>query len=85
MDSKINKLTDSGKYVYSHDGETQGQFGVTQTKTVANTIVQRTTEGTIRTAAPINELDAVNKAFYDANKPTLTQLPDGSYSIEFKE
>ena len=85
MDSKVDKLTDAGKYVYAHDGETQNQFGVTQLKVVANTIVQRTAEGTVRTATPVNELDAVNKAFYDANKPTLTQLPDGSYSIEFKE
>ena len=85
MDSKVDKLTDAGKYVYAHDGETQNQFGVTQLKVVANTIVQRTAEGTVRTATPVNELDAVNKAFYDANKPTLTKLPDGSYSIEFKE
>ena len=85
MDSKVDKNTGVGRYVYSHNGETQEQLGVAQQTTGANTIAQRTGEGTVRTATPVNELDAVNKAFYDANKPTLTQLPDGSYSIEFKE
>lgn len=85
MDSKLDKFTDAGIYVYAHNGETQEQLAVAQQTAVTNTIAQRTAEGTIRTAAPVNDLDAVNKAFYDANKPTLTQLPDGSYSIEFKE
>ena len=85
MDSKLDKYTDVGKYVYAHYGELQEQYGVTQLNAAGNSIVQRTGDGTVRTAAPVNELDAVNKAFYDANKPTLTQLPDGSYSIEFKE
>lgn len=85
MDSKVNKLTDAGAWVYAHNGETQSQLGIGQQGVGALTVAQRTSEGTIRTAAPVNDLDAVNKAFYDANKPTLTQLPDGSYSIEFKE
>ena len=85
MNSKLDKNTSAGRYVYAHNGEKQEQLGITQLFGGANTIVQRTDVGTVRTAAPINELDAVNKAFYDANKPTLTQLPDGSYSIEFKE
>lgn len=85
MDSKVNKLIDGGIWVYTHNGEAQNQIRIDQQGVSANTIVRRTSEGTVRTAAPVNELDAVNKAFYDANKPTLTQLPDGSYSIEFKE
>ena len=85
MDSKVDKLTDGGTWVYAHNGETQSQLGIGQQGVGAWTVAQRTTEGTVRTAAPVNDLDAVNKAFYDANKPTLTQLPDGSYSIEFKE
>ena len=85
MNSKVNKLTDGGTWVYAHNGETQSQLGIGQQGVGAWTVAQRTTEGTVRTATPVNELDAVNKAFYDANKPTLTQLPDGSYSIEFKE
>ena len=85
MNSKVDKLTDGGIWVYAHNGETQEQLRVDQQTAGANRIVQRTREGTVRTATPVNELDAVNKAFYDANKPTLTQLPDGSYSIEFKE
>ena len=85
MNSKLDKNTGAGRYVYSHNGETQEQIGVAQQTVGVNTIVQRTAEGTVRTATPVNELDAVNKAFYDANKPTLTKLPDGSYSIEFKE
>ena len=85
MDSKLDKVIDAGRWIYSHNGEKQVQLGVGQQTVGALTVVQRTNEGTVRTAAPINELDAVNKAFYDANKPTITQLPDGSYSIEFKE
>ena len=47
--------------------------------------LQRNDKGEVITANPTSDGAAINKAFYDANKPTLTQLPDGSYSIEFKE
>ena len=62
---KVDKLTASGNYVYTHNGSTQGQTAYSNSGG-ANTIVQRDSNGQIKTPTVPNATDdAVNKGWVE--------------------
>lgn len=63
--AKLDKKTTEGEYVYSHNGETQGEIPVSKSASLANSIVQRD-GGQIKGVTPISSNDLVIKLYVDS-------------------
>lgn len=63
--SKVDKLTTSGQYVYAHLGSAQGELQVAATAT-GGSIPKRESDGRLKVATPSSDGDATTKAYVDS-------------------
>lgn len=76
LSGKLDKITTSGNFVYSHNGETQEEIRVSDSSSViANAIVKRSSSGYINVPNPVSASNAVNKNYVDSN---IASHHDGS-------
>jgi len=61
---KLDKLTTSGQYVYSHLDSSQGELPVS-TPAAGDTIAKRESDGRLKVATPTNNDDATTKLYVD--------------------
>ncbi len=66
LDAKVDKLTTSGQYVYTHLGSTQGELSVS-TPATGGSIPKRESDGRLKVATPLSDGDATTKKYVDDN------------------
>lgn len=64
LDTKLNKKTDNGTYVYTHIGASQSHQAMSGDAD-ANSVALRTNGGQLRVATPSTANDAANKSYVD--------------------
>lgn len=71
----------AGDYVYAAIANNPNDKRLIDVGTTANTIVQRTDGGQLRTADPIGDTDAVNKQYVEDNFIPLKQISSGAFIV----
>lgn len=65
-DTKLDKKTDEGDYVYTHSGASQSQQQMSASP-IGNTIALRRSTGQVKTVSPVDGDDAATKTYVDYN------------------